>query len=163
MKLTKQCYGCKQEFRKDELVDYAAPLAKTLHSYCPKCLAEKQSRERFSNKVCMIFGIKTPGPRIWTERKRLIDTYGYTDDIIIDCLEYIYKVENKRKFAESLCLVNPVSVEKMRKWKKSEDYKAAQIARAMMETQAVEHIVPIKENSINNKQKINADDFLEEE
>lgn len=162
MKLTKKCYGCKQDFRREELVDYASPMAKTMQSYCPKCLAEKQAREKFSNKVCMIFGIKSPGPRIWTERKRLIETYGYTDDIIVDCLEYIYIVEKKKKFAESLCLVNPPTVEKMKRWKTSEEYKARELARAV-KMQTREYIVPIKENTTNNKEILNADDYLEEE
>lgn len=162
MKLTKKCYGCKQDFRREELIDYASPTAKTMQSYCPSCLAEKQAREKFSNKVCMIFGIKSPGPRIWTERKRLIETYGYTDDIIIDCLEYIYTVEKKKKFAESLCLINPPTVEKMKKWKASEEYKARDLARAT-KMQVREFVVPIKENTKTNKEILNADDFLEEE
>ena len=73
----KKCYGCKQEFRSEELVYYASPTANTGYNYCPKCLAEKQARERFSYKVCSIFGLKAPGPRIWTERKRLYEKYGY--------------------------------------------------------------------------------------
>lgn len=92
MRLTKLCHGCKQSFRKSELIDYASPGAKTMYSYCSKCLEEKHSRENFSNKVCSIFGIKTPGPLIWTQRKRLQDTYGYTDDIIVECLDYLYNV-----------------------------------------------------------------------
>jgi len=162
MKLTKKCYGCKQEFRREELVDYAGPAAKTMQSYCPKCLAEKQAREKFSDKVCMIFGIKAPGPRIWTERKRLIETYGYTDDVIVDCLEYIYTVEKKKKFAESLTLIKPPMVEKMKRWKASEDYKARELVRAT-KMQVREFVVPIKENTKDNKEILNADDFLEEE
>lgn len=51
MRLTKQCFGCKEQFRKTELIDYAAPGTVTMHSYCPKCLAEKHARERFSAKI----------------------------------------------------------------------------------------------------------------
>ena len=110
---TKQCYGCKQTFLKTELIDYTPIAAKISHSYCPACLKEKQAKDNFSMKVCSIFQLKSPGPRIWNERKRLIDKYGYTDEIIIDCLDYIYNVEHAAKLAESLCLVNPTTVAKM--------------------------------------------------
>lgn len=162
MKATKQCFECKQQFRREELVDYAGINAKTMHSYCPKCLKEKQARDKFAEKVCMIFGIKTPGPRIWTERKRLINTYGYTDNIIIDCLDYIYNVEHKKKISESLFLIQPPMVEKMRKWKKENEYKTNQLMRAMA-PEMKEYIIPVKENNEIQNNFINADDFLEEE
>ena len=158
---TKQCHVCKQTFRREELVDYAGLNAKTAYSYCPKCLAEKQSKEKFSIKVCQIFGLKAPGPRIWTERKRLQDNYGYTDDVIIDCLEYIYNVEKTKKLAESLCLVNPISVNKMKHWKNSEQQKACAVIAAS-QTQIQEHIVPIKENTTSNKTNWNPDEWLED-
>ena len=86
MRLTRKCAGCKQEFRKDELIQYATLSGKTTYWYCKDCYEEKLAREKFSNKICEIFGIKSPGPRIWTERKRLRDKYGYTDNTIIECL-----------------------------------------------------------------------------
>ena len=46
-----KCYGCKKEFRKEELVAYASPESVTMHNYCPACLKEKQARENFSHKV----------------------------------------------------------------------------------------------------------------
>ena len=141
-KATKMCFSCKNSFLKEELIDYAGIGAKTFHSYCKKCYEDKLARERFSNKVCMIFGIKAPGPRIWTERKRLIDSYGYTDDIIIDCLDYIYNIEQKKKLSESLCLVNPITVEKMLQWKKRKNIEAYKIMNAINK-EAKEIIVPI--------------------
>lgn len=158
-KLTKMCYGCRQEFRKSELVDYTSPAAKISHSYCPNCLKEKQEREAFSEKVCSIFGIKSPGPRIWNDRKRLIEKFGYTDDIIIDCLDYVYNVEKQDKKVESLYLVNPVSVERMRKFKRDLEAENRQIARALSHTQVKEYIAPIQEN-IDEKKEWNPDDWL---
>lgn len=131
-----------------------------MHSYCPKCFKEKQARERFSNKVCSIFGLKSPGPRIWKERERLQNTYGYTDDIIIDCLDYIYCVEKKKKSVESLCLVTPYMVEKMLQYKKMQENKASGIIRAM-QTKTKEYIVPIKENTSTKKENWNPDDWLD--
>ncbi len=160
MRLTKQCYGCKQQFLKKELVDYASSNAKILHSYCPNCLREKQARERFSNKVCAIFGIKTPGPRIWTERKRIQETYGYTDDVIVDCLDYIYNVVKKDKIAESLCLVTPNMVDKMIAYKKRQQYEGIKITQAAA-TEMKEFVVPIKENQGINKTNWDPDLFLD--
>lgn len=159
---TKKCYGCHQVFRREELVDYASPRAKILQSYCPACLQEKQAKDRFSDRVCTIFGIKSPGARIWGDRKRLKETYGYTDDIIIDCLDYIYNVEKKKKTSESLCLINPITVEKMLKYKRNQTIMAQELTQAM-QTELKEYIVPIKENT--KKVKIttwNPDDWLED-
>lgn len=161
-KLTKQCYLCKQEFKKEELVDYASENAKIMHSYCPKCLKEKQEKDRFANVVCKIFGIKAPGPRIWTERKRLIETYGYTDNIIINCLEYIYNIEKKKKLAESLCLVKPPMVEKMMQYKREEERKQKIMIAAMKNsTQMKTYVVPVKENNI-KKQEWDSDEWLDD-
>ena len=115
----------------------------------------------FSDKVCEIFGIKGPGPRIWTERKRLQDTYGYTDAVIIDCLDYIYNVKHYKKLAESLVLVKPQMVDEMKKWKRGESNKLNGLLAAM--AQPVEHVqVEVQENTHSNKKIINADDFLDD-
>lgn len=155
----KQCFGCKQQFRVEELVDYAPLTAKITHSYCRACLKEKQDRDNFSNKVCQIFGIKTPGPRIWTERKRLIEKYGYTDNIIINCLEYIYNVLKKKKVSESLYAITPNIVSDMINWKNGQMYIAEDIVKAA-ETKFVTHLVKIKENTTSNKTNWDSDDWL---
>lgn len=160
MKLTKQCYECKQQFRREELVEYCSDIAITPHSYCPKCLQDKQMREKFAAKVCSIFGVKSPGPRIWTERKRIQNKYGYTDDTIIDCLEYIYDVENCKKIAESLCLITPATVDRMLQFKRTQDVKSWQIINAMTTT-VVEHLVPMKESKTDTKDTLNPDEWLE--
>ena len=97
--------------------------------------------------------------RIWTERKRLINTYGYTDDAIVDCLDYIYNVVKKNKLAESLALVNPRSMANMKSWKAAKQAQAGSIAAAMANTNTTEYVVPIKENN-NKKEEINLDDAL---
>lgn len=156
-----KCYGCKENFRREELVSYASANSNTFHNYCLKCLKEKQDRENFSNKVCQIFGLKAPGPRIWTERKRLQDKYGYTDNVIIDCLEYIYNVERKKKLADSLCLVSPITVNKMIKYKQAQETEARQIIEAMRMEQT-EQIVSIRESNTEHKTKWNPDDYLDD-
>lgn len=157
--MVRVCYGCKEKFRKEELIEYQPLGSKTPHNYCKKCLQEKQERERFSNAVCMIFGIKAPGPRIWTERKRLRETYGYTDQIIIDCLDYIYYILKKQKVAESLYLITPGLVADMQRYKKQQAEKLAQA----MNTEVKEYIVPVKENTTVKKETWNPDEWLDEE
>ena len=161
IRTTKQCYGCKQYFRREELIDYASARATQMHSYCEACLRAKQERERFSDKVCEIFGLKNPGPRIWKDRQRLQDEYGYTDGVIIDCLDYIYNVKHYKKLSESLALITPTMVAAMKKWKRSEEGKVGAIIAAM--TTPVEHVqVEIQENVSSNKKKIDINDFLDD-
>lgn len=159
MKFTRKCAGCKESFRKEELVEYFSLSGKSSLWYCKKCLEEKQARERFSNKVCEIFGIKAPGPRIWTERKRLMNTYGYTDDAIINCLDYIYNVQHKDKLSESLALVTPTSMMEMKIWKSKQKAQAESITAAIVNTENKEYIVPITERKKERK-KTNLEDGL---
>jgi hypothetical protein len=159
MQITRKCAGCKQDIRKDEMIQYASLSGKTTYWYCKDCYAERLAREKFSLKVCEIFGIKSPGPRIWTERKRLKNTYGYTDDAIVDCLDYIYNVVKKDKLAESLVLVNPHNMANMKAWRADRQARAGSIAAAIANTETKEYIVPIKEN-IHKRKEINLDDAL---
>ena len=159
MQITRKCSGCKNDFHKDELIQYATLSGKTTYWYCPACYEEKLARERFSNKVCEIFGIKSPGPRIWTERKRLKNEYGYTDDAIVDCLDYIYNVSKKDKLSESLALVGPRSMANMKAWRADRQARAGSIAAAIANTETHEYVVPIKENT-SKKKEINLDDAL---
>ncbi len=163
MRITRKCFGCKQDFRKNELVEHSSPSGKTTNWYCPKCLQEKLDREKFSDTVCSIFGIKNPGPIIWTQRKRLQEKYGYTDDVIITCLEYIYKVEHKKILSESLVLVTPLTVEKALKYKKQQEYNENKLVTAVTGTQYVERYVKIKENIDEEKTELNPDDFLDDD
>ena len=117
MRKTYKCHNCHQIFRAEEIIEYASLNSKTSYRYCKNCYEQQKSRDEFSNKICEIFGIKRPDVKIWTQRKYLIDTYGYTDNIIIDCLDYVYNVEKFKKQKSTLGLVNPISVEKMIKYK----------------------------------------------
>ena len=159
MQLTRKCHGCKQDIRKDEMIQYATLSGKTTYWFCKDCYEERLARERFQMKVCSIFGIKSPGPRIWTERKRLMDTYGYTDDAIVDCLEYIYNVEHMNKLAESLVLVGPKNMAKMKAWRADRNARASGIAASIANTEMKEYIVPVRENK-SKKKEINLDDAL---
>ena len=157
---TKKCHGCGESFLRDQLIDYASPGAKTLYSYCQKCYKEKIAKDKFSEKVCLIFGLKNPGPRIWKDRKLIQEKYGYTDDTIVDCLDYIYNVKKLKKLSESLCLVTPTNIEQMMQYKRQQEYNNNKIISAM-KTETCEHIVNIKENTSSNKTEWNPDDWID--
>lgn len=159
MQLTRKCYGCKQDIRKDEMIQYTTLSGKSSYWFCKTCYEEKLAREKFQTKVCEIFGIKAPGPLIWTQRKKLKDTYGYTDDAIVDCLEYIYNVEHMNKLKESLGLVSPRSMANMKAWRANKKATASSIAAAIATTETKEYIVPVRENT-KKKEEINLDDAL---
>ncbi len=159
MKITRKCFGCGQDVHKSEMIEYSSLSGKTSHWYCKNCYEEKLARERFQLKVCSIFGIKSPGPRIWTERKRLQNTYGYTDDAIVDCLDYIYNVKKMDKLTESLTLINPRSMEEMKKWRAVKKAQAGGIAASIANTEMKEYIAPVRENRT-KKKEINLDDAL---
>lgn len=159
MQMTRKCQGCKQNIHKSEMIQYFTPSGKTSYWYCKDCYEEKIAREKFQNKVCEIFGIKSPGPLIWTQRKRLRDTYGYTDDAIVDCLEYIYNVEHMNKLKESLGLVNPRSMNNMKAWRADKKARASSLVAAAANMKTKEYIVPINEKK-KKKEKLNLDDAL---
>ena len=159
MQLTRKCFGCKQDIRKEEMIQYSSPSGKTSHWFCKACYEDKLARERFQTKVCQIFGIKMPGPLIWTQRKHLIDTYGYTDDAIVDCLEYIYNVEHMNKLKESLGLVNPRSMAEMKVWRAKKKAQASSLVAAMTNMETHEYVVPIHEKE-RVKPQTNLDDGL---
>ena len=162
MARTKQCYMCHESFRREELIDYTPLNAKHMYSFCPKCFKEKQNRERFASVVCKIFGIKSPGPRIYTERQRLKDTYGYTDDTIISCLDYIYNVEKKAKLTESLCLVKPPMVDKMMRYRQSQEYENKKLVDTITAIDQMDtKVVPLKQTK-KKKEEWNSDDWLED-
>ena len=159
MQLTRKCAGCKQDIRKDEMIQYASLSGKTTYWFCKNCYEEKLARERFQLKVCQIFGLKSPGPLIWTQRRNLQNKYGYTDDAIIDCLDYIYNEKHMNKLKESLGLVNPRSMAEMKKWRAEKKGQASSIAAAISTMETKEYIVPIRENT-RKKEEINLDDAL---
>ena len=159
MKVTRKCHDCKEEFHKDEMIEYATLTGKTTYWYCRTCYEEKLAREKFQHKVCEIFGIKSPGPLIWTQRKHIRETYGYTDNTIIECLEYIYNVKRMNKLKESLGLINPRSVEEMRKWKKEREAIGSSLNAALTNTVINKQVVSVRENT-RQRPKINLDDAL---
>ena len=159
MKETRVCVSCHKTFLKDDMAKYASTRSATMQWYCRKCLEEKKSREEFSDQVCRIFGIKAPGPRLWRDRANLIEKYGYTDSLIVQCLDYISNVKKFKKYAESLCLIKPKLVDEMLAYKKAQLVNNNRIISAMNQ-ETNEYIVPIEKHKEEKKTKINPDDYL---
>lgn len=142
MKLTRKCSGCGQDINKTEMLEYLTPSGASKW-FCRKCYEEKLSRDKFADKVCQIFGLKSPGPVIWTQRKRLQEKFGFTDDDIIDTLTYVFNVLHKKILSESLYLVTPVNVMHMKEHKAREDRQAMYLTNTMLNQKyVVEKIIP---------------------
>lgn len=157
---SKRCWKCHDNFRKDELIDYCAPGYKTYHSYCKKCLKEQQDFDALKLKIVSIFGNDQKlWPRIMKDRKRIIMQYGYTDNTISDCLDYLYNVLKLKVLSKSLCLVTPTNVEKMKQYKRQQSTAAGQLAAAAA-IEIVEKPVSIQEN-IDEEQEENLDEWFE--
>ena len=141
IKPTLSCCSCKQQYPREEIIYYGSqenPL-----KYCPTCYKEKRAREKFYDFICELFGIRAPGPKIYAQRKNLKEKYGYSDDTIMQTLEYLYKVEHYNKGFESLGLVNPQNVDKALSYFESIKKEREQLA-AIEPVKVKKIIVPIK-------------------
>lgn len=164
--LTRVCFQCKQSFLKEDMIQYASLRAKQQHWYCKKCYEEKIAKDNFTDAVCKIFGIKMPGARIWADRERLINKYGYTDKLIVECLDYLYNVKNMKKISESLYLINPLTVEELMKYKRNKEFEARYLANAMQEMESEkqkEYIIPTpKKKKQMKKIEYDPDEWLDD-
>lgn len=87
------------------------------------------------------------------------EKYGYTDDAIIDCLEFLYNIQKLDKLSETLVLVNPRNMEATRLWKAQQRALGGRLLAAQDMTQVEKRIVEIPEaKSI--KKEIRLDDGL---
>lgn len=157
-----KCFKCKELFLPTELTSYAAPYAKVMHNYCAKCLIEKQQNDLFRIKVASIFGDNADWSAISKQRTNLITKYGYTDTVIADCLDYLYRIKKKKIERYDLIGVNVYSINEMKKYKRSQLMSVGTITAAA-KTQIKEYNVSTEENKVKPKDTWNLDDWLEEE
>ena len=161
MKPTLQCYKCKQQFPRNELVEYTGWRAQNAQKYCPACLEEKKSNDEFEQYICKLFNQQASGPRINKERQRIVQKYGYTNKTIIDTLEYLYHIKGLKILSNSLCLVTPSTVEEMLKYKKNKEIKSNILVNAFidgMKDHPSERIHARENNT--NKKSWNVDDYF---
>lgn len=153
------CFKCKERFPAAEMIGY-----KEKH-FCSECYQKVRDNEVFSNFICELFGLISPGPRIWAEKVRL-EKKGCSTLTMMRTLDYVYNVEQLPKPAkmhESIYLVNPENIAKAKEYyrKKEEEQKMA-IEAAKVKKEKIYH-VPIKENTSNNSKLIDMDAILNED
>lgn len=122
---------------------------------CPKHYKEAVENEKFNNYICELFGIKSPGPLIFTQRKRL-NEQGFTDETICHTLDYLFNVKKLNKAFESLGLINSQTVEEAYNYHLSQKGKTVELK----ENKVVEHVVSVKKKE--RKKNILEYDFLDD-
>ena len=148
-----ECSKQKREIKKHprkEIINFNG------RNLCPNCYKQAKENEEFKIFICELFGVKSPGPKIYSQRKRLKEQYGFSDTTIMRTLEYIFRVKKMNKAFESLGLVTPAMVEEAHQYYLSQKGKVVELR----EVKTVEHIVPIKEAE--RKKNLLSYDFLED-
>lgn len=151
------CSVCKERAKKETMIEYKSK------KYCLHCYEEKTERERFINYICRLYGIKSPGPLIYSQRKRLRETYGYTDDVLIKTLYYMFEVKNMNKSYESLGLINPANVNEALEYYKNQNIKQSSILQKIEQSHDNIKIIniPLKEKKEKEQEDIDLENLFE--
>ena len=152
------CCSCKEKIPREEIIFYGSQ--ENQMKYCPTCYQEKRKREIFYDFVCELFGIRSPGPKIYSQRKRLKDSYGYSDEVIMKTLEYLYKIKKLNKGFETLGLVNPKNVDEALCY--FADIEKEKEKMANFEPKKIKKIIVPVKPSERKVELINLDDYLED-
>lgn len=153
------CYKCKERFPAAEMIGYKE------HRFCPACYNKARENEVFSNFICELFGLISPGPRIWAEKARL-EKKGCSTKTMMRTLDYVYNIKREpkpQKLHETIYLVNPENIAEAKEYyKRKEEEQKMAIEAAKVKKEKI-YIVPIKENTTNNSKIIDLDALLDEE
>lgn len=155
LKETLTCYECSRlklpvkVFPRGEIVNFNG------RNYCPQHYKEAVERQKFNNYVCELFGIKSPGPKIFNQRKRL-NEQGFTDATICHTLDYLFNIKKMSKAYESLGLINQRTVDEAYEYHLSQKGKTVELK----ENKIVEHTVSVKKTE--RKKNILEYDFLDD-
>ena len=145
MKPTLKCYKCGEQVPRGDLVEYVTKRSKNPHRYCPTCLKTILDAENFCDKITEFYKDNISWPTINKRKRLLYETYGYTDQTIIDCLEYAYKVKGYVVLEKVLGIIKPPLVEEMLQYKKVQDFKENQIVNAIIDnTNKTQNLPQIK-------------------
>lgn len=155
LKETLTCSECSRQklpvkvFPRGEIVNF------NNRNLCPQHYKEAVEKQKFNNYICELFGIKSPGPKIFNQRKHL-NEQGFTDETICHTLDYLFNVKKLNKAYESLGLVNQKTVDEAYDYHLSQKGKTVELK----ENKVVEHIVSVKKTE--RKKNLLDYDFLEE-
>lgn len=144
LKPTLKCYKCGEQFPRGDLVEYVTMRAKNPHRYCPKCLKEIKATENFYKKISEFYKNDISWATINKRKTALYETYGYTDQTIIDCLEYAYTVKGYVVLEKALGIVKPPLVEEMLQYKRAKEFKENQIVNAIIDGTNKKNLPQIK-------------------
>jgi hypothetical protein len=86
-KTSVKCNLCGAQVEKLEGVNYKD---KWYHHHCHDLVLDK---EELMTYICRVFGLKAPGPKVYSQRKNFIEKYGYTDRGMLNALKYHYEVQ----------------------------------------------------------------------
>ena len=148
------CCYCHKKFPREEIIFYGS--SKNQMKYCPDCYKDKIEREKFYQYICELFGIRAPGPKIYAQRRKIKENYGFTDETIMKTLDYLFKVKKMDKGFESIGLVNPKTVDE------AKDYYESKKVVVVNENKVEKIIVPTNDNK-KKKDLIDLDDLSLEE
>lgn len=138
-----KCFECKWNVTADDAV-----LDDGKH-YHPKCYALVLDRRNFVEYVCKLFGLKSPGPVIYSQRKNFMEKYGYTDAGMLKTLQYLYDIKKtKTTNAKERIGLIPFAYDEAQAYFEDEAKKKQEIAQKMVEAIEQQKIEIIKVHRI---------------
>jgi len=148
-----KCPQCEQQVLKSEGI-FDDSSKKWLHPDCYKILDSKRELSRF---VCVLFKLKAPGPKIYSQMNMLYKK-GYSYHDMLTTLQYHFDVKKNKveKAMEGIGIIPYVFDEAQtyyRKIKNKSNYLAEQIAQSSENQQR--NIIYIDEKNLEKGQKKN--------
>lgn len=151
--------GCKTVDKNSD--DYIQINGKNYHKICGERQKEKDS---CINYLCLVLGLKAPGPRIYTQLKEYTTQRGYSYKGIEQTLYFIYEVLKKKdKFpvAKKTIGLVPYYYTEAQNYFNEIEYKKEQVEKEIKEAKANEQIVKSTLGSRKEKQlAYNLDDII---
>ena len=92
MALVKCAYCGSQTVNKNSS-DYIRYKNKNYHLECAKL---QEERDNFYSYLCLILGLKAPGPRIYSQANTFIKKYNYTYEGMRRTLYYLYEIKKHK-------------------------------------------------------------------
>ena len=121
-----KCFECKENVLADDAVKADG------HCFHPKCYGIVLDKKNLMAYICKLFGLKSPGPVIYSQRKTFMEKYKYTDAGMLKTLQYLYEVQKtKIEGAKERIGLIPYAYDEAQEYFKKEGIKKQEIARKM--------------------------------
>lgn len=148
------CVNCHQKFSRKEIVNFNGK------NLCFECHKEASEKNAFDIFICQLFGLKKPGPKIYSQRKNLLER-GYSLNAIRQTLDYLFNIKglSKKEATIGILLTNPEYFDEAKEYYRKENQNIENWSIAAQEQAAAKRfIVPIRE-SVKEQKKINLDEI----